>query len=72
MVIQDLGLNVTQLMADMNSPEVAARVKQDADDAVTVKVTATPEYFVNGRPLPSFGEEQLLTLVNEELRSAYP
>jgi hypothetical protein len=30
-------------------------------------VTKTPEYFVNGRPLPSFGFEQLRTLVDEEL-----
>jgi protein-disulfide isomerase len=70
-VIEGLGLNVGQLQADMNSPEVAARVRQDANDAVTMKVTATPEYFVNGRPLPSFGEQQLLDLVNEELQIAY-
>lgn len=70
-VIEGLGLDVTQLMADMNSPEVAARVQQDANDAITMKVTATPEYFVNGRPLPSFGEQQLLSLISEELQSAY-
>jgi hypothetical protein len=34
-------------------------------------VTATPEYFVNGRPLPSFGEQQLMTLIGEELQKAY-
>lgn len=70
-VIEGLGLDVGQLMTDMNSPEVAARVQQDANDAVTMKVTATPEYFVNGRPLPSFGEQQLLDLVNAELQAAY-
>jgi protein-disulfide isomerase len=67
-VIEGLGLNTSQLMADMNSPEVAARVQQDANDAVTMKITATPEYFVNGRPLPSFGEQQLLELINDELQ----
>jgi hypothetical protein len=36
-----------------------------------MKVTATPEYFVNGSPLPSFGEQQLLDLVHEELQRAY-
>ncbi len=70
-VIEGLGLDIGQLKADMNSPEVAARVQQDANDAVTMKVTATPEYFVNGHPLPSFGEEQLLALVNDELQRAY-
>ena len=69
--IAGVGLNVEQLMADMNSPDVAARIQQDANDAITMKVTATPEYFVNGRPLPSFGEQQLLTLISEELQRAY-
>jgi hypothetical protein len=31
----------------------------------------TPEYFVNGRPLTSFGQQQLLDLVREELQKAY-
>ena len=69
--IAGVGLDPARLMADMNSPEVAQRVQQDASDAVAMKVTATPEYFVNGRPLPSFGEQQLLTLINEELQSSY-
>ncbi len=67
-VIDGLGLDMGQLATDMNSPEVAQRVQQDAKDAVTMKVTATPEYFVNGRPMPSFGTQQLLTLIDEELQ----
>jgi protein-disulfide isomerase len=55
----------------MNAPEVTLRMEQDRNDAISLKVTATPEYFVNGRPLPSFGEQQLLNLVNEELQLAY-
>ena len=66
-----VGLNMAQLMADMNAPDVAQRVEQDRNDAIAMKVTATPEYFVNGRPLPSFGEQQLLSLVREELQRAY-
>jgi protein-disulfide isomerase len=71
LAISGVGLNVEQLMTDMNAPDVAARIQQDASDAVTMKVTATPEYFVNGRPLPSFGEQQLQALIGEELQSAY-
>ena len=56
----------------MNSPEVLERMARDQADAVTLKVSATPEYFVNGRPLPSFGQQQLLNLVREELEKAYP
>jgi protein-disulfide isomerase len=69
--IAGVGLNVEQLMADMNAPEVSQRMEQDLNDAVALKVTATPEYFINGRPLPSFGEQQLLDLVKEELQNAY-
>ena len=69
--ISGVGMNVEQLMADMNAPEVAQRMEQDRNDAVTLKVTATPEYFVNGRPMPSFGEQQLRNLISEALQSAY-
>jgi protein-disulfide isomerase len=69
--IASVGLNIEQLMVEMNSPEVAQRMEQDRNDAVALKVTATPEYFVNGRPMPSFGLQQLQTLVSEALQSAY-
>jgi len=65
-----VGLNTDQLMADMNSPEVEQRMQRDIDDARALKVTATPEYFVNGRPLPSFGLQQLQVLVGEALQQA--
>jgi protein-disulfide isomerase len=61
------GLDVERLKVDMQSPEVARVIAQDVADANTLNVSATPEYFVNGRPLPSFGFEQLRTLVDEEL-----
>jgi protein-disulfide isomerase len=69
--VAGVGLNIEQLKVDMTSPEVAARAQHDTSDAITMKVTATPEYFVNGRPLPSFGDQQLLELVREELQKAY-
>jgi protein-disulfide isomerase len=69
--IAGVGLNIEQLLADMSSPEIAQRAQHDTSDAITMKVTATPEYFVNGRPLPSFGDQQLLELVRDELQKAY-
>ncbi|MDA0312203.1 MAG: thioredoxin domain-containing protein [Gemmatimonadetes bacterium] len=62
-----LGLNSEQLFADMASPDVAQIIAQDIQDANTLNVTATPEFFVNGKPLPSWGYEQLKQLVDEEL-----
>jgi len=66
-----VGLDAARLMQDMQLPEVDARIRQDRADATIVRVTATPEYFVNGRPLPGFGEQQLRDLVRDELRRAY-
>jgi protein-disulfide isomerase len=54
-------------MVDMNAMDVLLRAEQDKKDAILLKVSATPEYFVNGRQLPSFGQQQLADLVREEL-----
>lgn len=64
------GFDVLRLQAESNSPEVLAAIRQDMDDAQQLGVTKTPEFFVNGKPLPSFGFEQLVTLVEEALRQA--
>lgn len=62
-----LGLDRDQILADMASPEVQQIIQQDIADATANNVQATPEYFVNGRPLPTWGWDQLVDLVNEEL-----
>lgn len=65
--IAGVGLDMEQLQTDMNSMEVLMRMEQDKKDAILLKVVKTPGYFVNGRPLSSFGREQLANLVREEL-----
>jgi protein-disulfide isomerase len=66
-VIASIGLDMEQLKADMNSEKVLQRIDKDKQDSILLKVSATPEYFVNGRSLPSFGQQQLANLVREEL-----
>ena len=58
-VLGTLDLDLEQLKADMNSMEVLRRFEQDKQDAITLKVSKTPDYYVNGRPLPSFGAARL-------------
>jgi protein-disulfide isomerase len=70
-VLGGAGLNLEQLRADMNSPDVARNLEQDRSDAKALDVTMTPEYFVNGRPLPDFGLAQLQALVRDALKDAY-
>lgn len=66
-VLAGLGLDMARLAADAADPAIAALIAQDAADIRTLGVEKTPEFFVNGRPLPSFGLKQLATLVGEEL-----
>jgi protein-disulfide isomerase len=70
--VEGLGLDMARLRQDMGSPEIARDMAQDLADARSLGVTKTPEYFVNGKPLPSFGYEPLKDLVDEALASAYP
>ncbi len=70
-VLAATGLDMTRLAADMRAPEVAERMQRDMADAQALDVSKTPEYFVNGRQMPSFGRQQLITLVRDELRRAY-
>lgn len=65
--LDGLGLNMEQLAFDISSPALQQVVAQDLADAKALKVTMTPEYFVNGKPLPSFGFDQLQELVNQAL-----
>ena len=69
--IGGVGLDMERLRQDVNSPAVDKIVQQDISDAVKLNVTATPEYFVDGKPLPTWGWEQLKTLVESELAKAY-
>jgi protein-disulfide isomerase len=65
--IAGVGLDIEKLKAEMNTVDVLQRIEKDKQDSIYLKVSAPPEYFVNGRPLPSFGQQQLATLVREEL-----
>ena len=66
--IASVGLDMEKLEADMNSMEALVRVEQDKKDAILLRISKTPTYFVNGRPLPSFGAQQLADLIGEELQ----
>lgn len=65
--LDGIGINMEQLAIDLTAPDLQQAIAQDLNDANTMGVSQTPEYFVNGRPLPSFGFEQLRQLVADEL-----
>lgn len=68
--LEGLGLDIEKMRIDMHAPEIANLIAQDLADGETLKVNKTPEFFVNGKPLPSFGPEQLMALVDEALNKA--
>ena len=65
------GLDITKLKVDMNDPEITRIIQQDLADAKTLNVRKTPGFFVNGKPLTSFGYEQLQELVESEINEYY-
>jgi protein-disulfide isomerase len=70
-LLDSMNLNPEQFDSDWKGAIVARAVNQDVQDGQTLNVSATPEFFVNGRSLPSFGYEQLRQLVKEAVAEAY-
>ncbi len=66
------GLDLEQLKKDMNNPAIEQVIQQDIADAKTLNVRKTPGYFVNGRPLQTFGDRQLYELIQSEIKKHYP
>lgn len=69
--IKETGIDIAKAKADMNDPRVVQILKQDMADVATLKITGTPSFFVNGKPLIDFGPDQLKSLVDKEARGAY-
>lgn len=67
---KEAGLDIAKALADAQGADIAAVLKQDIEDLTALEVTKTPTFFVNGRGLPSFGDQQLLALVAEEVAKA--
>ncbi len=64
------GLDVERARREMLMPDITAILNQDMADVRAVGVERTPTFFVNGKPLPTFGPEQLYRLVLEEVAIA--
>ena len=70
-ILAQVGLDIDKLKADALDPAIRTIVEQDMMDARTLGVTQTPEFFVNGKPLPTWGLQQLKDLVASELKAQY-
>lgn len=70
-ILKSMAMDHPKLDTDIESAEVTAAVEQDMRDLQALGVRATPEFFVNGRPMPSFGYQQLERLVRDAVEENY-
>ncbi|MGK0338710.1 MAG: protein-disulfide isomerase [Candidatus Azotimanducaceae bacterium] len=70
-LLTTLPLDSEQFIRDVNSDSTSNIVQRDVMDGKTLKVRATPQFFVNGKPLINFGYKQLTQLVEETIDEAY-
>lgn len=70
-LLSRLSLNQQQLQTDMMSEKVMKVIAQDVVDAKTLGVRATPQFFVNGKPLTQFGYRELIKMVEDAIVVAY-
>ena len=61
------GLNIARAKREANSPTIISTIDQDAADVASLGIRGTPTFFVNGKPLPKFGAQQLYDLVKQEV-----
>ena len=61
-----LGLDMDKLAQDMKNPALDKLIAQDMADAKVLGASKTPSYFVNGKPLQTFGYEPLKKLIYSE------
>lgn len=68
-ILPKAGLNMEKLSADIekDAQKVSQIIKEDLSDAKDLGATKTPSYFVNGKPLQTFGLQNLIDLINSEL-----
>lgn len=62
------GLDPVRARRDATSPDIDSVLRLDIADARANRIQQTPTFFVNQRPLASFGAQQLYDLVEEEVR----
>lgn len=70
-LLANLPLDSEQFIRDVSSEHIKSAVIQDVLDGKKLKVRATPQFFVNGKPLLIFGYQQLTQLVEQAIDDTY-
>jgi len=65
----ELGLDVERVRAAIAENRYASKVERDMKDGQSLGVSKTPTFFVNGRMLMRFSQQDLKSLIDEELKN---
>lgn len=63
----ELGLDVDRIRAAVAENRYASKIERDMTDGQSLGVRKTPTFFVNGRMLMRFSQQDLRALIEEEL-----
>ena len=63
----ELGLDVDKIKSAVAQNRYAAKLERDLSDGQSLGVSQTPTFFVNGRRLARFNEQDLRSLIDEEV-----
>lgn len=69
-IAEAAGLNLDKAKQVMNSEAFNQMLQQEKEDIRALKISQTPTFFVNKKPLPSFGVQQLYNLVVSEINNS--
>jgi len=70
-ILERKGYDIARIKKDMQNPAIQKIIDQDLADGARLGANKTPTFFVNGKPMPSFGYNQLRELVNTEVTANY-
>lgn len=70
--VSRVGLDMRRVEEDMRSPALTQLIEQDRRDLIALKVSGTPEFFLNGRPLVARSLDDLRKQIEQAVRAAYP
>ncbi len=65
---KELGIDMDKARASINARKFDEKISRDRKDGQDLGVRKTPSFFVNGRELARFGEADLRSLIEEEMK----
>jgi protein-disulfide isomerase len=68
----ELGLDIEKVSAAIQENRYQAKLQRDMRDGQSLGVRKTPSFFVNGRMLARFSEQDLRALIDDELKKLSP